>query len=157
MFEDSSYRKKRLGQIKNAVSRHRKIHPTETRFLSFDGEGCGTGVDSRYFLLQDSAREPLKKDHIGIRDALPYLCVRELGGKKTINVWYSAGYDWNMMLRDEDPEILRRLLNGKRVLFGDYVVKIVPRKSMTITHNGHCYRHYDTWSYFATSLLDALA
>src|SRR5438445_8230203 len=165
MSEDSAYREKRLWQVKSAVSRHREIHPLETRFLSFDGEGVGTGNDSRYVLLQDSSGRTLRGDGVGIRDALPFLCVRELGGKKAISVWYSAGYDWSMLFRDEDPEtVLEPLFQKQRfsqkqewVTIGDYDVKIVPRKKMSIRHDGQVFTHYDTWSYFAASLPDALA
>src|SRR2546427_1775194 len=98
MEEDPTFEKRRRAQVRTAVERHREIHPTEYRFLSFDGEGCGTGNGSLYNLLQDSSGRTIKMQSIGIRDALPFLCVRELDGKKTINVWYSAGYDWSMLL-----------------------------------------------------------
>jgi len=126
------------------------------KIIAWDGEGENIKKEHRLILVANSEGNLIidrqRKGQFTYREWLPFLCSRP----NTINVWFSFGYDVNMMFKDLD-------LESKKSLFGQskktpievnneiYVIKYIPRKILTITHNNKTFTHYDVFGFFQTS------
>lgn len=84
---------------------------------------------------------------------LPFLCQRQ----GMINVWFSFGYDVNMIFKDLDEENAIKLFQEqRRIQLDDFQIKYIPKKILMITKNKHQYTHYDVFGFFQTSFLNSL-
>src|SRR5437867_2033353 len=122
-------------------------------FLSFDGEGR----NGQYVLLQNSDGDVLRGSPITIHEALPFLFRPD-----RICVWYGAGYDWNMLFRDEPKPTQRALFKEKEhsADIDGYHIELLPKKIMRIgpmKDFSHSSKHYDTIGFFQCAFLKALS
>lgn len=129
------------------------------KFTAVDGEGADNPSTGRhdYFLLAASGVEPLvnpNKAHLGIDECLEYLTYSRF--RETKNVFYSMGYDVNMIFRDLQPELQESLFHSRWTQYtsaqGDnYDLMYIPKKILRISKNKRKYVFYDVWSFFAKS------
>ena len=143
--------------------------PQSRIVVSYDGES----KDGKYFLFQNDRgltidAYQLGKDSLSIWDVLPKICIRQIDGKKPINVLFGSFFDWNELFKNE-PEIIRRAIfapNRRTRYLTDsfgyvdigngYQVRYIPRKRTTIKYGGHYYNFDDCAGFFGGSFLDAL-
>lgn len=129
------------------------------KFRAVDGEGADNPKSGRhdYFLLAATGLDVLvnpDKGHLPIDECLEYLTHSEL--RKTKNVFYSMGYDVNMIFRDLDPKLQATLFHAAPTTYFDayenrYDLTYIPKKILRISKNHHKYVFYDVWSFFAKS------
>lgn len=130
---------------------------SEAQFIAWDGEGENINGHHRLILLANSKQDLIvDKNRNGSftwEDWLPFLARY----KHSINIWYSFGYDVNMIFKDlpEDKKI-RLFQEGKRTEIGEYKVKYIPRKILTITKKRQTFTHYDVFGFFQTSFLNTM-
>lgn len=129
------------------------------KFKAVDGEGADNAKSGRhdYFLLAASGMEPLvnpDKSHLSMDECLEYLTDSRL--RKSKNVFFSMGYDVNMIFRDLRVDLQATLFHAQDTWytseFGDeYKLFYIPKKILRVTKNGRTYIFYDVWSFFAKS------
>lgn len=117
--------------------------------VAFDGEG----IDSRYTLLAASDGQSIDDRH-GLRplDCLKFLTRPDY--HKTLNLWYSFGYDVNMMLRGVGSVDFWR--GTQAIRYGAYRVTYYPKKILKIETRGKRFVHYDIFGFFQTSFKNAI-
>lgn len=130
---------------------------TNPEFIAYDGEGQDVKGVHQLILLSNSKGESImdnsRTGQLGWRDWLPFITRY----KDARHVWYSFGYDVNMMFKDLDKELKIQIFKeSKRVKVEDYWIKYIPRKILTISKNKQTYTHYDVFGFFQTSFIRAL-
>jgi len=131
-------------------------HKKNKEIIAWDGEGENIKKEHRLILLANSEGNLIidreRKGRLNYKNWLPFLCSKP----NAINVWFSFGYDVNMMFKDIS-------LKQKISLFGEskktvievnnenFIVKYIPRKILTINHNNKTFTHYDVFGFFQTS------
>ena len=129
-------------------------------FIAWDGEGENIKGEHRLILLANSVNQSVvdkqKTGKLSWQNWLPFLC-SQLG----TNVWFSFGYDVNMIFKDLDEIDATNLFQKQEritLTIGDdeYKVKYIPKKILIITHNKHSYTHYDVFGFFQTSFEKSL-
>src|SRR5690348_9720277 len=152
------------------------------KWLAWDGEGVGSGKDTKYNLLQNSDGDTWSGNPLSIHDV-----IEDLVRPERINVWYSATYDWNMLFQNESKRTLNELFGstcrncgmnlgdkesipkcagskdgkGRHVLHqtvvDDFLVELFPKKILRVTSTHHERGiHYDAYSFFARSFIKTL-
>jgi hypothetical protein len=116
--------------------------------VAFDGEGY---LD-RYVLLASSDDERWNKRGLSARECLEFLTKPCYA--KTLNVWYSFGYDVNMFLKNYGS--IDFWQGRQTIQLGDYRIRYFPRKILKITRKRVTYTHYDLFGFFQTSFRTAL-
>ncbi len=164
-----------------------KSEQPRKRFLAWDGEGVGSGKDTKYTLLQNSDGETWTGNPLSIVDV-----VEDLIRPDSINVWYSFSYDVNMLFRNQPKQTLSELFaatcrmcgmnlqakdsvplcksskdgKGRHVLHqtvldvggSDYLIEYFPKKIFRVTDSERNRGvHYDSFSFFARSFIKTLA
>ena len=128
-----------------------------TNFITHDCEGHEVKGVHRLVLYANSKGEHIfNRDGLGYRDILPKLARYE----DYSNVWYSFGYDVNMIFKDLDFELKKKLFQeGRKTdieVNGEvYTVKYIAKKILTIVHNQHTYTHYDAFGFFQEAFIKA--
>lgn len=153
----ANHRENRRLAIRKSVDAYYLKHPEkrilEKRIVAFDGEGDESG----YRLLQNSDGLTLEGNPLTIRDVLPNLCLKQTDGKRNVNVWYSARYDFEMLFRNEPKTLLIDLFKKENeVWIGEYLVSVVPRKWLKIKYGHSMFYHWDVYGWFQQSFLKTI-
>jgi len=141
----------------NATSRKLGVEPKRKRqspkpgeFIVYDGEGW----DGKYTLLasKDTIGEPSEhyvnvEDGLSTIDCLEFLTLPQRRNKK--RVFFSFGYDVNMILHDLSDDELEIILRGESVNYQGYRISYIPGKIFSV--NG--YKYYDCFSFFSISFI----
>ncbi len=118
-----------------------------TQFVAFDGEG----YDNKYVLLANSLGERLvNPDGLSSFECLTFLADGyEISTKR---VFFSFGYDVNMILHDLPDDLLELLFKGRMIEWEGFKLHYIPSKIFSV--NG--YKYYDVFSFFAISFLNVV-
>ncbi len=117
--------------------------------IAFDGEG----IADRFVLLGSSDGAEISNRAKGLRpdDCIAFLTRPHLA--KTLNVWFSFSYDLNMIfkhIRSAD------FWTGARpIVHRGWKITLRPGKMITFHRPGVTITHYDLFSFFACSFVDA--
>lgn len=119
----------------------------KTQFVAFDGEG----FDNKYVLLANSLGERIvNTDGLSSIECLQFLAADyEIATKR---VFFSFGYDVNMILHDVPDDLLEVLFKGRMIEWEGYKIHYIPGKIFSI--NG--YKYFDVFSFFATSFINVV-
>lgn len=135
--------------------RKRKPLPAFDRpFTAWDGEGW----DGKYTLLANSEGESIANpDGLSTRECLDFL----LSAKKARNhIWFSFGYDVNMILHDipllGETHSLEELYKTGRTRWRGYRIGYIPRKMFRVSKQGKSFTSYDAFGFFQCSFIKAL-
>ena len=127
-----------------------------TQFCAWDGEGKNHNGSHRLMLLANSHGDHIidKKLNYTWREWLPFLCQRQ----GFVHVWFSFGYDVNMIFKDLDQENSIKLFQEqRRIELDEYKIKYIPKKILIVTHGKQQYTHYDVFGFFQTSFINSLS
>lgn len=141
----------------NATSRKLGVKPKRKavkrkpgEFIVYDGEGW----DGKYTLLASKDTIGVPSEHyvnpeegLSTVDCLEFLTLPQGRGKK--RVFFSFGYDVNMILHDLSDDDLEIILRGESVIYEGYRISYIPGKIFSV--NG--YKYYDCFSFFSTSFI----
>jgi len=129
----------------------RRIKRLVKIFVGWDTEGRGEGLDHELFVLQNSLGQtwrgnPLKFDSV----------LAALSKPNVVNVWFSAGYDWNMLAKHLTKEQKKTLFlsSEHKLQIGGYEIFMFPKKILrvkSLTNHEEYGNHYDTFGFFQTS------
>src|SRR6185369_17022477 len=116
-------------------------------FIAYDGEG----YNDKYVLLANSQGEKVVNSNgLSTAECLELLTKKyEFPVKR---VWFSFSYDVNHILRDIPDDDLLPLMAGRRIDYQGHAISYVPGKILIIDH----IKHYDAFSFFATSFLNVV-
>lgn len=121
--------------------------PSNTQFVSYDGEGYG----DRYVLLANSlGSRMVNPNGLSTDDCLEFLSERY--SVQTKRVFFSFNYDINHILRDVEDEVLQDLLANRIVDWHGYKLQYFPGKIFVV--NG--FKYYDTFGFFQTSFINVV-
>lgn len=117
--------------------------------IAFDGEGR----QQHYILLAASdGSEIHARRGLRLRECLEF--ITRPAYARTLNIWYSFGYDVNMMLQGiNDPDFW---MGRRKVQIGQYVIEYLPNKILKVRHGGRLFTHYDVFGFFQTSFRQAI-
>ena len=160
-YQEFAKKLKRLAKSNprtiNSTSRKLGIEPKRKpakrkpgEFIVYDGEGW----DGKYTLLasKDTIGEPSQhyvnvEEGLSTVDCLEFLTLPAAKGKK--RVFFSFGYDVNMILHDLSDDDLEIILRGESINYEGYRISYIPGKIFSV--NG--YKYYDCFSFFSTSFI----
>lgn len=121
-------------------------------FIAWDGEGRELASRHRYILLANSRGGTIENSEgLGTKEILDFM-VREYQSR-TINIFYSFGYDIQQIIHDVPDDDLLRLLKGQHIFFEGYRLQYFANKIFTI--NNHI-RFYDIFNFFHISFVRAV-
>lgn len=149
-----SARNQRRKDYKYAWKREHTVPTFELPFCAFDGEGEA----DRFTLLADSTgRFIWNREGLSTIECLEFL----LDSKPHYNnVWFSFGYDVNMMLRDVPllgvKHSCEQLYREGYTTWKGYRIHYVPKKSLMIHHKQRSYVAYDVFGFFQSSFEKAI-
>lgn len=122
-------------------------------FVAWDGEGRELDSRHRYILLANSNRTSISDEEgLTTKECLDFM-VREKK-PRTINIFYSFGYDIQQIIHDIPDTKLVRLLHGEKVWYEGYYLQYFPNKIFIINNY---IRFYDIFNFFHTSFIKAIA
>lgn len=121
-------------------------------FVAWDGEGREVDSRHRYILLANSRGGNISNpDGLQTKELLEFL-VKE-NKARTINIFYSFGYDIQQIIHDIPDVQLERLLHGHQINYSGFWLQYFPNKIFTINHY---IRFYDIFNFFHTSFVKAV-
>jgi hypothetical protein len=125
---------------------------------ALDSEGAD-GADNYHYLTNVQAlwgnhQAILEQPDIRTHQVLNYLM--HLPSNHT-NVIYAGNYDFNMWLRDIDPESMRQLLKEGQCTWRDYFLMWIPNKKLVVKRGGVSQTIYDVFSFYQKSFVKACA
>lgn len=122
-------------------------------FRAWDGEG----FDGRYTLLANSEGSAIY-DEAGLSTVQCLDFLLQAKGEFS-EVWFSFGYDVNMMLRDipltGGYASLETLYRKNHLKWEDYSIYYVPHKFFTVSRYGKSFSSTDVFGFFQSSFLKA--
>lgn len=147
MFMAEDIRAKYCGEAcreRSEKKRHYDKHESVMArpFRAWDGEGEG----DRYTLLANSDGQYLW-DRKGLESERCFDFILR-PRKASNNVWFSFGYDINMMLKDVPLEKLEELCAKNKVKWGVYWICYIPRKSFQLSGRNNSYTGFDVFGFF---------
>ena len=107
------------------------------KFITWDTEGHDiNGVHTTVLLANSNNESIFDRKGLGYKELLPLLCKH----KDAVNVWYSFGYDVNMIFKDLDNATKAQLFTkGLKTPINvegqEYILKYIPRKILTIRNH----------------------
>ena len=125
-------------------------------FVPFDGEGIGLKPHN-YFLLAALDDYPLiekNRKQLPLLEMLDYLTQDKFS--ESVNVWFSFNYDCNMILRELPIDLQTEVFHSETIQFGNYRIKYIPKKILSIKTKGKVYTHYDVFGFFQTAFVKSL-
>ena len=128
------------------------------KFITWDTEGHDiNGVHTTVLLANSNNESIFDRKGLGYKELLPLLCKH----KDAVNVWYSFGYDVNMIFKDLDNATKAQLFTkGLKTPINvegqEYILKYIPRKILTIRKGKQGFTHYDAFGFFQKSFVNAL-
>ena len=149
-----SARNKRRKDYKYAWKQEHRVPTFELPFCAFDGEGEG----DRYTLLADSTgRNIVNREGLSTVECLEFLLD---SAPHYNNVWFSFGYDVNMMLRDVPllgaKHSCEQLYREGYTTWKGYRIHYVPKKSLMIHSKNRSFVSYDVFGFFQSKFETAI-
>lgn len=122
-------------------------------FVAWDGEGRESGGRHRYTLLANSRGEYLESaEGLSTRQLLEFMV--KGAHKRTVNIFFSFGYDVQQIVADLDDINLEKLMHGYQVYYEGYRLQYFSGKIFIINNY---VRFYDIFSFFHKSFIKAVA
>jgi|SRR5215469_1809791 len=126
--------------------------------VALDSEGQD-GPDNYHYLtnlqaLWEDGQAILEAPNIRTYQVLNYLLRLP---PKHVYVIFAGNYDWNMWLRDIEPETMTKLLKEGECQWRDYFIKWIPNKILTIKRGKYLRIIYDVFAWYQQSFVKACA
>ena len=150
----------RMSYHNGKGDRHNRTKAFDRRFVAWDGEG----EEGRYTLLANSEGNYIER-RSGLKtvECLDFL----LSGPQGVNnVWYSFGYDVNMMLHNlplaAKEHSLKELAETNATTWKGYRIRYIPNKSFAVSKGDkrdgdyRSFNSYDVFGFFQSSFIKAI-
>ena len=126
--------------------------PDHYEFVAWDGEGWEENQQHKYTLLANSDGNYIQdSDGLSTDRCLSFM-VNEYR-KRTINIFYSFGYDIQQIIKDIPDEDIDRLMHGGRIRYHNWSLEYFVGKIFVINNY---VRFYDVFPFFHTSFIQAI-
>lgn len=124
-------------------------------FVGWDGEGVTNAFGEHEYVLFANSNGDRIADANGLRTERIFDFIFSTARKKSINVIYGAGYDWNMWLRDVPVDKLIELSDTGECQWKDYRLSWRKGKCFSVMADGQFFMFFDVVSFFQKSFVKA--